>query len=341
MTFLNAPIPQPRPLEEPILVIDRLCVDFDARAGRSLRVLHDVSLSVKAGETVGIVGESGCGKSMTALSIMRLIPSPPGRISAGRILFEGDDLVRLSDKQMRQRRGRDIGMIFQEPMTSLNPVYPIGDQIAEVIRRHQGPTRADALEKAEALLKLVHIPEAGRRLREFPHQLSGGMRQRVMIAIAVACEPKLLIADEPTTALDVTVQAEIFEILRELQGRRNMAMVMITHDFGAIAEMADRVVVMYAGHKIEEGDVRDVISRPKHPYTAGLLSCLPQHHRLSRGELPEIPGVVPSLAEPPLGCPFRPRCGHEMEKCTTMPPDFRIAEGRSAACWLVDQKELA
>lgn len=320
----------------PLLEIRDLNVTFDRREGPPIRVLRDVSLSVAHGETLGVVGESGCGKSTLALAVMRLVQKPAGRIASGEIRLDGEDLVALDEREMRRRRGRDLGMIFQEPLTSLNPVYTVGDQIGEVLRRHQGMSRAEAEARAEELLRLLQIPDARDKLRAYPFQLSGGMRQRVMIAIAIACEPKVLLADEPTTALDVTVQAQIFDLLRETRPQQT-AMILITHDFGAIAEMADRVVVLYAGHKIEEGDVRDIVAAPAHPYTQGLLRCMPDMDdatRHARGALPEIGGTVPSLTDPPPGCPFSPRCPHVMEKCRVMPPQFALGHDRSAACWL-------
>ncbi|TAL89366.1 MAG: ABC transporter ATP-binding protein [Candidimonas sp.] len=321
------------------LEVDGLCVEFSMR-GKQVSVLSDVSLSIRHGQTLAIVGESGCGKSMTALAIMRLIPSPPGRISAGRILFNGENLIQASERRIREIRGRDISMIFQEPMTSLNPVYTIGNQIAETIRRHQKGSSADVREQVLDLLRLVQIPAPERRIDEYPHQLSGGMRQRIMIAIALACEPAILIADEPTTALDVTVQAQIFDLLKDIQAKRRTSMVLITHDFGVVAEMADRVVVMYAGRKIEEGSVEEVINDPRHPYTRGLLRCMPQiklDSILAAKPLAEIPGTVPDLLVQPRGCPFAPRCPSVMAKCIEMPPSVQLGEQRSARCWLAHE----
>ena len=323
-------------LTSPLLDIRDLTVTFDRRSGPPIRVLHGISLSVAHGETLGVVGESGCGKSTLALAIMRLVQKPAGRIAGGQIVLDGEDLTAQSDRQMRNRRGSDLGMIFQEPLTSLNPVYTIGDQIEEVLRRHRAIGRREARDRAEELLRLLHIADPADKLDAYPFQLSGGMRQRVMIAIALACEPKLLLADEPTTALDVTVQAQIFDLLRETRPDRT-AMVLITHDFGAIAEMADRVAVLYAGHKVEEGQVRDVMAEPAHPYTQGLLHCMPDigsEAPPARGALPEIGGTVPSLTDPPPGCPFAPRCSHAMDRCREMPPLFPLGRGRAAACWL-------
>jgi len=318
------------------LEVDGLCVEFSMR-GKQVSVLSDISFSLAHAQTLAIVGESGCGKSMTALAIMRLIPSPPGRISAGKILFNGEDLIRVDERRIREIRGRDISMIFQEPMTSLNPVYSFGNQIAETINRHQKHSAADIRERVLDLLRLVQIPAPERRIGEYPHQLSGGMRQRIMIAMALACEPAVLIADEPTTALDVTVQAQIFDLLKDIQAKRGTSMVLITHDFGAVAEMADRVVVMYAGRKIEEGAVDEVISDPRHPYTRGLLSCMPQIELdsiLAAKPLAEIPGTVPDLLMQSKGCPFAPRCPSVMHKCVEMPPLVPLGEQRSARCWL-------
>jgi peptide/nickel transport system ATP-binding protein len=322
-----------------VLRIDGLCVDFRMR-GKQVRVLSDVGFDIRHGQTLAIVGESGCGKSMTALAIMRLVPSPPGRISAGRILLNGEDLTQASEPRIREIRGRDISMIFQEPMTSLNPVYSIGNQIAETIRRHRAERASNIQEQVLDLLRLVQIPAPERRIAEYPHQLSGGMRQRVMIAMALACEPRVLIADEPTTALDVTVQAQIFDLLKDIQAKRGTSMVLITHDFGVVAEMADRVVVMYAGRKIEEGSVQEVIDDPRHPYTRGLLRCMPQlklDADAASTPLPEIPGTVPDLLAQARGCPFAPRCPSVMDRCAEMPPLVRFGDQRSARCWLAHE----
>ena len=322
----------------PVLVVDGLCVDFAVRK-RQVRILSDISFSIGRGETLGIIGESGCGKSMTALSLMRMVPSPPGRISAGRILLNGEDLCAAGKSRMREVRGRNISMIFQEPMTSLNPVYTVGNQIAETIRRHKGLSGTEALAEAIDLLRLVHIPAPERRVSAYPHELSGGMRQRVMIAMALACEPDVLIADEPTTALDVTVQAQIFDLLREIQDARGTAIVLITHDFGAVSEMADRVIVMYAGHKIEEGSLDEVSGDARHPYTQGLLRCMPEireRARERRQPLPEIPGVVPDLLKGVTGCPFASRCPSAMDRCRELPPGFALGPQRSVKCWLAD-----
>ena len=330
--------------EMPVLEVEDLRVDFQTRRG-PVRVVHGIGLSVARGQTLGIVGESGCGKSMTALALMRLVPNPPGRITGGRIVLNGEDLVAVTDERMRSVRGRHISMVFQEPMTALNPVFSIGEQIAEVLRRHAGMDRQTAWAKAENLLRQVNIPEPGRRLREFPHQLSGGMRQRVMIAMAIACGPDLLIADEPTTALDVTVQAQIFDLLKEIQQTRGMSMLLITHDFGAIGELADHVIVMYAGHKVEEGPVRSVVRDPRHPYTQGLLRCVPEITAEAPEESPElteIPGSVPSLFGQGSGCPFAPRCPHADRRChDALPEAFLVGSERTVRCWLAEADQMA
>jgi len=320
--------------DAPLLAVEGLCVEFRSRRGAA-RVLNGVDLSVKPGETLGIVGESGSGKSMTALAILRLVPSPPGRISGGRVLFAGEDLVTASDSRIRDVRGNKISMIFQEPMTSLNPVFTVGAQICETLGRHTGLKGRPARERAIALLQDVGIPAPAQRFDAYPHQLSGGMRQRVMIAMAIACEPALLIADEPTTALDVTVQAQIFDLLREIQARRGMAMILITHDMGVIAEIADRVAVMYGGRVVEEGTTRDVLDRPVHPYTRGLIACIPdiRDDTDARAPLSEIPGLVPSVWDLQRGCPFADRCSEVLPQCRAEMPLHRLVDGRKAACW--------
>jgi peptide/nickel transport system ATP-binding protein len=330
---------------EPILDIADLRTWFFTRDG-VVRAVDGVSFQVIPGETLAIVGESGCGKSVTALSILRLIASPPGRIVSGAIRFAGRDLLGLSEAEMRQVRGNEISMIFQEPMTSLNPVLTIGRQIAETLTLHQGLGHKAALDKAVDMLRLVHIPEARRRITEYPHQLSGGMRQRVMIAMALACNPKLLIADEPTTALDVTIQAQILDLMRELKQKIDAAIVLITHDLGVVAEMAQRVVVMYAGHKAEEAPVSRVFRRPLHPYTKGLLASVPRlgasldHERAPR--LSEIAGTVPSLREPIPGCPFETRCAFATDICRREMPAFDEKEpGHFAACFHSDRVTAA
>ncbi len=335
-----------------LLQVQNLHVEFSSRRGKA-QVLNGVDFEIRRGETLCVVGESGCGKSMTALALLRLIPSPPGRISAGRVLFQGEDLVSASEDRMRAVRGNRISMIFQEPMTSLNPVFTVGDQIGESLRLHAGLDSAGAKVRAIEMLKQVGIPAPERRVDEYPHQLSGGMRQRVMIAMALACRPDILIADEPTTALDVTVQAQIFDLLRDLQREKGTAILFITHDMGAVAEMADRVMVMYAGRVIEQGTTAKVLSSPGHPYTSGLIECLPElgsslgSDGSTRVELAEIPGMVPSIWELGQGCAFRDRCPHAMPRCAKdVPPMFRLDDDTSAAlggdspqphgaaCWL-------
>ena len=299
-----------------------------------VRAVDGVSFSVARGETLAIVGESGCGKSVTSLSILRLVASPPGRT-----VEEGRDLLELSEAEMRKVRGDAISMVFQEPMTSLNPVLTVGRQIAEVLMLHRGLPREDAMLSAIEMLRLVKIPEPERRVAEYPHQLSGGMRQRVMIAMALACEPRLLIADEPTTALDVTIQAQILDLMRELKARTGAAIMLITHDLGVVAEMAQRVVVMYAGRKVEEGSVEALFANPRHPYTRGLLDSIPKlgASMVSRGagtRLSEIAGTVPSLSEAIVGCAFAPRCAYATVRCLNEYPPFEEkAPGHGAACW--------
>ena len=319
-----------------LLEVDGLKTHFFTRDG-VVRAVDGISFSVMPGETLAIVGESGCGKSVTSLSILRLIASPPGRIVAGRVLLGGRDLLTLSEEEMRGVRGNEISMIFQEPMTSLNPVLTVGRQIAESLTLHRGLTRAQALERAVEMLRLVNIPEPQRRIREYPHQLSGGMRQRVMIAMALACDPRLLIADEPTTALDVTIQAQILELMRGLKQKTGAAIVLITHDLGVVAEMAQRVVVMYAGRKVEEATVDDLFARPRHPYTRGLLDSVPRLTEAGAGgrkRLAEIVGMVPSLRDELAGCAFAARCTLATDRCrSALPPLEEKAPGHVAACW--------
>ncbi|MBV9199278.1 MAG: ABC transporter ATP-binding protein [Alphaproteobacteria bacterium] len=341
----------PTALKAPPAKIDRILDIADLRTwfftrDGVVRAVDGVSLHVFPGETLAIVGESGCGKSVTALSVLRLIPSPPGRIVSGAIRFSGRDLLGLSEAEMRAVRGNEISMIFQEPMTSLNPVLTIGRQITETLTLHQGLDHGAALAKAADILRLVHIPEAERRLGEYPHQLSGGMRQRVMIAMALACNPKLLIADEPTTALDVTIQAQILDLMRELKQKIDAAIVLITHDLGVVAEMAQRVVVMYAGRKAEEAPVGSLFRRPLHPYTKGLLDSVPRlgasldYEHAPR--LAEIAGTVPSLKEPIPGCPFEARCAFATDICRREMPAFDEKEpGHFAACFHSDQVAVA
>ncbi|MGC3986616.1 MAG: ABC transporter ATP-binding protein [Pseudorhodoferax sp.] len=332
-------------MDTPLLQVKDLRVTFSSRRGEAM-VLNGVDFGIRAGETLCVVGESGCGKSMTALALLRLIPSPPGRITGGQVLFQGEDLLTAGDARMRAVRGNRISMIFQEPMTSLNPVFTVGEQIAESLRLHAGLDPAAAQARAVEMLKQVGIPAPERRVHEYPHQMSGGMRQRVMIAMALACRPDILIADEPTTALDVTVQAQIFDLLRELQRDKGTAILLITHDMGAVAEMADRVMVMYAGRVIEQGSCEQVLSAPAHPYTRGLIACLPElgsSQAAGREELAEIPGVVPSIWELGSGCAFRARCREALPRCASeVPPLVALAPDASGSphgvvCWLHSQ----
>ena len=319
-----------------VLRVEGLGVEFQTRRGVA-RVLEDVSFDLARGGTLGLVGESGCGKSITALAAMRLIPQPPGRITAGQVWLDDRELLALPEREMRAVRGDRISMIFQEPMTSLNPAYTVGDQIGEAVRQHQGVSRRAALARATEMLEAVGIPAPARRVGEYPHQFSGGMRQRVMIAMALACRPDVLIADEPTTALDVTVQAQIFDLISELRERTGTAVILITHDMGAIAEMADRVAVMYAGRIVEEGAVAEVLEQPLHPYTQGLIACAPGRREAAPGEpLLEIPGTVPSLLERRGGCAFAARCAHAMTRCgESLPAETVLNEGaRRVLCWL-------
>jgi peptide/nickel transport system ATP-binding protein len=302
-----------------------------------LHAVDGVDFEVDRGQTLCLVGESGCGKSVTAMSIMKLLPMPPGRIVAGQILWQGRDLVPLTQQQMQRIRAKEIAYVFQEPMTSLNPVYTVGEQIAEVLRLHEGMTRRAALDRAAEMLALVHIPTPLRRLHDYPHQFSGGMRQRVMIAMALACNPQLLIADEPTTALDVTIQAQILELLAELKSRLGMAVLLITHAMGVVAEVAQRVVVMYAGKVVEEAPVGELFARPRHPYTQGLIRSIPRIDLAAehRQRLEAIPGTVPKLVAPPEGCRFAPRCKFAQARCTAATPPLReVAPGHKVACIL-------
>ena len=332
----SRPSPGRHDSTKPLLAVEELKTYFFTRDG-VVRAVDGVSFSVERGETLAIVGESGCGKSVTSLSILRLIASPPGRTVAGRVLFEDRDLLELPEPEMRKIRGDAISMIFQEPMTSLNPVLTIGRQIAEVLRLHRGLSDEASTQRAVEMLRLVRMPEPERRIGQYPHELSGGMRQRVMIAMALACEPRLLIADEPTTALDVTIQAQILDLMRELKERTGAAIVLITHDLGVVAEMAQRVVVMYAGRKVEEAPVAELFARPHHPYTRGLLDSIPKlgtsrHNGAAR--LSEISGTVPSLSEPIVGCAFAPRCAYATARCRSEdPPLEEKLPGHFAACW--------
>ncbi|KST60921.1 peptide ABC transporter ATP-binding protein [Methylobacterium sp. GXS13] len=327
----------------PLLSIENLQVHFRTSDGAN-RAVDGVSFAIQAGETLAIVGESGCGKSVTAMSILRLLPEPPAAI-AGAIRFEGQNLLDLPMKAMRRIRGNDISVIFQEPMTSLNPVLTVGHQIGETLRLHQGLSRREAEARAVEMLTLVGIPEPGRRVREYPHQLSGGMRQRVMIAIALACSPKLLIADEPTTALDVTIQAQILDLMRDLKRRVGAAIMLITHDLGVVAEVADRVVVMYAGRKVEEASVRDLFRAPRHPYTRGLMGAVPKLGAVEHGateRLAEIPGMVPSLKQRIEGCVFAGRCPDVTDLCRSYAPALEPkAPAHLAACHYAPKDALA
>ena len=302
-----------------------------------LHAVDGVDIAIDAGETVCVVGESGCGKSVTAKTVMKLVDMPPGRIVAGQVLWKGRDLVPLGPEEMRKVRAKQIAMIFQEPMTSLNPVYSVGEQIAESIRLHEGLSRKEAMNRAVEMLQLVRIPTPERRVRDYPHQFSGGMRQRVMIAIALACNPKLLIADEPTTALDVTIQAQILDLLGELKARLGMAVMLITHAMGVVAETAQRVVVMYAGQVIEEAPVEELFAHPRHPYTQGLIRSIPRIDMAAthKVRLEAIAGTVPKLIAPPEGCRFAPRCKYAMAACTAATPALRqVGGGHKVACIL-------
>jgi oligopeptide/dipeptide ABC transporter ATP-binding protein len=321
-----------------LLEVKNLRTHFPTRAGL-VRAVDDVSFNLDRGELLGLVGESGCGKSITALSVMRLI-APPGKIAGGEILFEGTNLLKLSDSEMRSMRGDDIAMIFQDPMTSLNPVYTVGEQIAEALRLHRKLSRKAAREGAIAAMREVAIPDPARRVDDYPHQLSGGMRQRVMIAMALACDPKLLIADEPTTALDVTIQAQILELLDGLRKTRELAVLLITHDLGVVAEVADRVAVMYTGKIVEESPVDELFARPKHPYTEGLLRSVPKltaRDVVKQERLATIEGTVPSPSNLPPGCHFAPRCPYRMDRCVEGEiPLYNLEDGVSVRCVLHD-----
>jgi peptide/nickel transport system ATP-binding protein len=322
----------------PVLELKNLQTHFRTRNG-TIRAVDDVSYSVGHGETLGVVGESGCGKSVSSLSILRLIPDPPGKIVGGSVMFGGEDLTRVSEERIRDIRGNDISMIFQEPMTSLNPMMTIGKQISEPVTRHMKLSKNDARDRALEMLELVQIPDAKKWLDGYPHEMSGGMRQRVMIAIALACDPKVLIADEPTTALDVTIQAQILLLIRQLQEKMGTAVIMVTHDLGVIAEIADRVVVMYAGRKVEEAPVKELFARPRHPYTVGLMTAIPRLDQITNGDglnerLTEIPGVVPPLYALPAGCAFADRCPSVSAQCRAEKPVLEEkSPGHWAACW--------
>jgi len=317
-----------------VLSVENLVTSFNI-SGREIKAVDNCSFIVKKGKTLGIVGESGCGKSVTSLSLMRLIPNPPGKIISGNIIFENKNLLTLTEKEMRSVRGNKISMIFQEPMTSLNPVYTIGNQIAEVFTLHKGSTKKEARDLSIEMLKLVRIPSPEKRIDDYPHQLSGGMRQRIMIAIALACKPSLLIADEPTTALDVTIQAQILALMNNLQKENNMSTILITHDLGVVAETCDDVIVMYAGKIVEKATTKEIFSNPKHPYTIGLLNSIPKlgekKHRLNT-----IPGMVPSLLNLPKGCRFQDRCSLSSEECKIKEPELKTLKNeKQVACFNV------
>jgi peptide/nickel transport system ATP-binding protein len=321
--------------EAAVLDVKNLQTVFFTNSGL-FKAVDDVSFSVRRGETLAIVGESGCGKSVTALSIMRLVPDPPGRIVGGSVLLEGKDLLGLDESEMRKVRGDRISMIFQEPMTSLNPVMRIGDQITEAVRLHRQMSAEEAWKQAVEMLRLVRIPEPERRVQEYPHQLSGGMRQRAMIAMALACRPALLIADEPTTALDVTIQAQILALIVDLQKRLGTGLILITHDLGVVAQTAQRVIVMYAGKKVEEATVEALFENPLHPYTRGLMASMPAVISLQAeadARLTEIPGMVPSLTNLPAGCAFAPRCKLAVDRCRAEYPPLHDFAGHLSACW--------
>ncbi len=326
----------------PLLEVRALETRFSTEAGL-VHAVDGLSFSVNKGDSLALVGESGCGKSVTALSILRLVPDPPGRVAGGEILFEGYDLLKLSRRDMRRIRGGEMSMIFQDPMTSLNPVLTIGDQISEAIRTHESVSRRSAWRRCVELLELVRIPDPHRRVHDYPHRLSGGMRQRAMIAMAVACAPKLLIADEPTTALDVTIQAQVLGLLDRLKRELGMTVLLITHDLGVVAEWANRVVVMYAGNKVEEGRVDELFAQPLHPYTQGLLGAIPQAGRVhyTNARLHEISGTVPNLIDPPARCRFAERCAKAIDIChREYPAPFRPAAGREVSCF-VAERDLA
>jgi oligopeptide/dipeptide ABC transporter ATP-binding protein len=306
-----------------------------ATGGGVVRAVDGVSWDVRAGETVALVGESGCGKSVSALSVMRLVAAPAGRITGGQIIFKGRDLLTLSDEEMRKTRGREIGMIFQEPMTSLNPVLSVGRQLTETVEIHLGMTSAQSRARAVELLSLVGVPDPERRLAQYPHQFSGGMRQRMMIAMALSCNPALVLADEPTTALDVTIQAQILELMKELSQRLGAAMLIITHNLGVVARYADRVNVMYAGKIVERATAREIYANPRHPYTLGLLRSVPRLDEPRRAKLQPIPGQPPDLSRLPGGCAFAPRCPYALERCRSdTPPLDEVASEHLSACWI-------
>ncbi len=319
--------------EGPLLNVENLRTQFFTQDG-VVKAVDGVSFYLNPGETLGIVGESGCGKSITALSLMRLIPTPPGKITEGKIVFQGDDIIEMSDEEVRSVRGNRIAMIFQDPMTSLNPVLTVNRQISEAVMLHLGMSKAEARERSVELLKMVGIPNAEERVNQYPHQFSGGMRQRVMIAMALSCNPDLIIADEPTTALDVTIQAQILELLKKIQVDRGTGLIMITHDLGVVAGMTDRVNVMYAGHIVETAETDELFANPRHPYTLGLLNSIPRLDDLEKGRLKPIRGLPPDLIDLPNMCPFAPRCDYAEEQCFQQNPLLReVTTGHQIACW--------
>ncbi|SNX53003.1 ABC transporter ATP-binding protein [Thermoanaerobacterium sp. RBIITD] len=319
---------------EILLDVQNLEYSFDTYAGE-VKAVRDVSFQVMKGESLAIVGESGCGKSVTMQAVMRLNPEPPGRFKAGKIIFDGKEISKYSERQMQTVRGSEIGMIFQDPMTSLNPTMTIGKQIAEVILKHQKVSKSEAMKMAKEMLDVVGIPNADRRINQYPHEFSGGMRQRAMIAIALACKPKLLIADEPTTALDVTIQAQILDLMKDLQKEFNTSIIMITHDLGVVADIAERIIVMYAGKIIETGTAEEIFKHPQHPYTWGLLKSVPRLDAQNKERLVPIIGTPPDLFAPPVGCPFAARCDYAMKICHEAPPEYsEESVSHKVACWL-------
>jgi len=318
-------------MAEPLLYIRGLKTYFATDDGM-VQAVDGVDIAIGCGETVGVVGESGCGKTVTALSVLKLVAMPPGRFSGGEILWQGRDLLPLAAEEMDRIRGKEIAMVFQEPMTSLNPVYTVGDQIAELLRRHEGLGKRAVLERTIDMLRLVQIPNPERRVHDYPHHFSGGMRQRVMIAMALALEPDIIIADEPTTALDVTVQAQVMKLLSDLQQEMRMGLILITHDMGVVADVADKICVMYAGHAVEQADVYDIYERPAHPYTKALLESIPRVDQKGQ-ELTVIRGLPPALVNPPPGCSFHPRCAFARDRCKTdEPPLYQLPGNRRSAC---------
>jgi oligopeptide transport system ATP-binding protein len=322
---------------EPLLEVKNLKTQFFTQDG-VVKAVDDVSFDIMPGETLGVVGESGCGKSITAMSIMRLIPTPPGRIVNGQINFQGEDILGMSDEEIRGIRGNKIAMIFQDPMTSLNPVLSVNRQIGETLELHMGMSKSQARQRSIELLRMVGIPNAEQRVDQYPHQFSGGMRQRVMIAMALSCNPQMLIADEPTTALDVTIQAQILDLMRNLQAEHNTALMLITHDLGVVAGMTDRINVMYAGHIVETAHTEELFANPRHPYTVGLLNSIPRLDAARKSKLDPIRGLPPDLIDLPDMCPFLPRCDYAREKCEQQnPPLMDVAPNHRSACWFWEE----